>query len=511
MAFTELNVVFVSLNFRLQALGFMALEQLARNHGPDGVEGNYGLWDQLVALEWVQRNIEAFGGDPANVVLFGPDSASALVWATLDAAHTNNVALGRSGGAELFRAAWLSNPSLYYDVEPDVANKHYERLFLRQLDCVAAAGSNSTTDAADGRQEAAAAKLLLERNASYVGALLDCLTKLPAEQVLRHYLAADDPSYRLDDQNSMPIHGVRADQFVTVDGELVVANSSSSIDLELDARVTPPSAAAAAAPLPASSSKRLLLGSSQHAVEFWPCPRELHRWTWQDLERYVGTSLNSFAQRQFNSNAHAELMGMYRRDNDTTGQPAEAYLRMVSDIRQVCPVNALAAELRRSQADVARYFVHARPSSGFPVRGGPVAPANHPANSNMIMNADYPSDNSNNDHNINELSGEPNSKLNFAFHAWDLIAFLGFEFEPQFEPQQHDLDFQRSIRDLVMQFVHNRAAQVAPSERLGAGSASLALNKSGLIEPLSEDEQREQERQCKFWLELLGQSYAWIS
>ncbi len=75
-AFVENGVVVVTLNYRLGALGFLALEALDRESAR-GVSGNYGLLDQVAALEWVRRNIAAFGGDPARV-LVGGDSAGAV-------------------------------------------------------------------------------------------------------------------------------------------------------------------------------------------------------------------------------------------------------------------------------------------------------------------------------------------------------------------------------------------------------------------------------------------------
>lgn len=75
-AFAERGVVLVSINYRLGALGFMAHPELSAE-SPDGVSGNYGLLDQIAALEWVKQNIGAFGGDPDNVTIFG-ESAGAL-------------------------------------------------------------------------------------------------------------------------------------------------------------------------------------------------------------------------------------------------------------------------------------------------------------------------------------------------------------------------------------------------------------------------------------------------
>jgi para-nitrobenzyl esterase len=63
------GVIVVTLNYRLGALGFLADSGLASR--PGGPAGDYGLMDQQAALRWVQHNIHAFGGDPANVTLFG--------------------------------------------------------------------------------------------------------------------------------------------------------------------------------------------------------------------------------------------------------------------------------------------------------------------------------------------------------------------------------------------------------------------------------------------------------
>ena len=68
--FARGGVVFVSINYRLGRFGFFAHPALTAEH-PDDLKGNYGYMDQLAALQWVQRNIAAFGGDPMNVTLFG--------------------------------------------------------------------------------------------------------------------------------------------------------------------------------------------------------------------------------------------------------------------------------------------------------------------------------------------------------------------------------------------------------------------------------------------------------
>lgn len=75
-AFAARGIVFVSINYRLGALGYFAHPALSAE-SPDGVSGNYGLLDQIAALQWVQRNIGAFGGAADNVTIAG-ESAGAL-------------------------------------------------------------------------------------------------------------------------------------------------------------------------------------------------------------------------------------------------------------------------------------------------------------------------------------------------------------------------------------------------------------------------------------------------
>jgi len=69
------GVVVVTINYRLNIFGFLSHPALSLE-SPKGVSGNYGLLDQIAALEWVQRNIETFGGDPTRVTVFG-ESAGA--------------------------------------------------------------------------------------------------------------------------------------------------------------------------------------------------------------------------------------------------------------------------------------------------------------------------------------------------------------------------------------------------------------------------------------------------
>ena len=72
------GVVVVNMGYRLGVFGFLADEELAAE-SPNGTTGNYGLLDQIKALQWVRDNIAAFGGDPDNVTIAGESAGSACV------------------------------------------------------------------------------------------------------------------------------------------------------------------------------------------------------------------------------------------------------------------------------------------------------------------------------------------------------------------------------------------------------------------------------------------------
>lgn len=72
------GVVLVSINYRLGIFGFLAHPALGQE-SPQGVSGNYALLDMVTALQWVKRNIGAFGGDPNNVTIFGESAGGTAV------------------------------------------------------------------------------------------------------------------------------------------------------------------------------------------------------------------------------------------------------------------------------------------------------------------------------------------------------------------------------------------------------------------------------------------------
>jgi para-nitrobenzyl esterase len=74
-ALAKKGVVVVTVNYRLGVFGYFAHPELTKESDHNG-SGNYGLQDQVAALQWVQKNIAAFGGDPKNVTIFGESAGS---------------------------------------------------------------------------------------------------------------------------------------------------------------------------------------------------------------------------------------------------------------------------------------------------------------------------------------------------------------------------------------------------------------------------------------------------
>lgn len=114
------GVVVVSLNYRLGALGFMP-HPLLDEEDPDRVSGYYGLADQVAALQWVQSNIAAFGGDPDNVTIFGESAGGGNIGALLR----------MSSATGLFHRAAIQSGALgpYDAIDYAAASKAGRRLF----------------------------------------------------------------------------------------------------------------------------------------------------------------------------------------------------------------------------------------------------------------------------------------------------------------------------------------------------------------------------------------------
>ncbi len=137
---TRGDVVVVSVNYRLGALGFLWLGDLDDRYRSSGVNG---LLDQAAALRWVQRNIGAFGGDPGNVTIVG-ESAGAMSVCTL---------LALPGARGLFHRAIAESGAASNTMQPSLAGEItsaiMSRLEVTDLDELLATSAEELTAAAN--------------------------------------------------------------------------------------------------------------------------------------------------------------------------------------------------------------------------------------------------------------------------------------------------------------------------------------------------------------------------
>lgn len=108
-AFAKREVILITINYRLGMLGFLC-HPLLNGDSEGDICGNYGLWDQIAALDWVRENIAAFGGDPENITLFG-QSAGAM---SLQILALSPFAEGKYQKMILQSGGGLQNPLMDY-------------------------------------------------------------------------------------------------------------------------------------------------------------------------------------------------------------------------------------------------------------------------------------------------------------------------------------------------------------------------------------------------------------
>lgn len=130
-ALARKGVVLVTINYRLGIFGFFSHPELTKE-SPHHASGNYAFMDQVAALEWVQRNIAAFGGDPRRVTVFGDSAGSASIANLMGSPRAKGLfqrAVGESG-------AWMGlslNPTPTLAEAEQSGVKVAERLNAKSL------------------------------------------------------------------------------------------------------------------------------------------------------------------------------------------------------------------------------------------------------------------------------------------------------------------------------------------------------------------------------------------
>jgi carboxylesterase type B len=130
------DVVIVAINYRLSTLGFLALD--------DGVtKGSFGFADQINALDWVQNNIQDFGGDPNRITIFGQSAGAASVRAMLASPKSIGKFTGAipqsnlgGGGYGTTYSSWLSKQDVMTTAVNSLLNTTNCTSAVSQVECL---------------------------------------------------------------------------------------------------------------------------------------------------------------------------------------------------------------------------------------------------------------------------------------------------------------------------------------------------------------------------------------
>ena len=309
-----LDIVGVSFNYRLNAFGFLSLKSLA-DASPTKSAGNYGFMDQILALKWVQRNIEKFGGDPASVTLIGQSSGG-----------TSELALLASpSAAGLFHGAIVMSASPVFNKSSEDAAIDNE-IFVKHSKCE----RNSSAD---------------ER---------ECLYSLTPKQIEDAIPWDVYPYWRMADLMDLPTKN-HFDGAVAVVDKTIVAQP----------------------PLVAMESRKandvpLIIGTTAQEINISPV-KTFGNSAFRDYKDHVEEKL-----RPFLGNDVDEALSMYNESLAESGSLQFAYSSMVSDLRETCPTNVLALNASKGfKSPVYRYVITNSPSAPINVFGYPASLACH--------------------------------------------------------------------------------------------------------------------------------------
>jgi len=126
------DVIVVAINYRLGLFGWLSHPALRDGASPEDASGNYGLLDQIAALRWVQQNIAAFGGDPANVTIFGESAGGHDVMMLVASPAAKSLfqrAIAQSGGVRTVPLAYAEN----YSDDASAGAGNSSREFINKL------------------------------------------------------------------------------------------------------------------------------------------------------------------------------------------------------------------------------------------------------------------------------------------------------------------------------------------------------------------------------------------
>ena len=294
-----MNVVGVSIEFRLNAFGFLTLKEFWLK---DKSYGNYGLMDQILALEWVKENIANFGGDPDSVTIAGQSSGGTSIFALLASPLADG----------LFHRAIPMSGSPYFPRNYSTAAKE-NRIFINRSKCANASQSE----------------------------IKDCMYNLTPNEILESIPGGVYPNWAMEDLLLFPTFGLFVGSVLVVDPiVLPVPPKDVSKLTRLKNNVSV---------LIGTTAQEPGLGSPMSFKSY------------KELEEYLNGKLTAF-----NTISAQDISDIYKNVNTYVESSTNAtylYETIVTDARDICPNNILAKDFRKSLrlSNTYRYVVAWRP------------------------------------------------------------------------------------------------------------------------------------------------------
>ncbi|XP_032235531.2 para-nitrobenzyl esterase-like isoform X1 [Nematostella vectensis] len=295
---SNLGVVGISFNYRLNAFGFLSLDALS-DGSKSNTSGNYGFMDQIMALSWIHTNIARFGGDPDRVILLGQSSGATSSLALLVSPLANG----------LFHGAILMSASPVFSKSANDASSD-NKVFVERMGC--AHDSLASTR--------------------------ECLYRSNVARIIQKSPWNVYPYWSMPDLTDLPTPGFFSGALATVDGHVVPY---------------PPFIAL-------SSGRRIndvpiILGTTAQEIDYLPGKLFNTKADLSDFKRYASERLSRFL-----SDAEIEkVFSMYLVEHK---HPRLSYANIVTDIRVTCPTRVLAVGASTGLRSVYRYVVTNWPS-----------------------------------------------------------------------------------------------------------------------------------------------------
>jgi len=296
---STMNVVAVSMNYRLNAFGFLSLDILSK-HSKSQTSGNYGFMDQILALQWVKSNIARFGGDPNQVTLVGQSSGGTSIFGLLASKQANGLfqrAIAMSGSAVFNKTA----------KEASVDNI----VFLKKSNCLKKTDMES----------------------------LECIYNLSKTQVLHSIPWVQYPNWAMGDLLDLPKINLFDGAICVVDGDVVVTAPSN---LNMYPTMI--------------HNIDVMIGTTAQEIDIFPSKNFVNK-TFSEFVEFISERLSPFSPK-----LPARSINLYKTIlNSSTLQLL--YTTMATDLRTTCPNNVLSANLSLADnLNVYRYVASNRPS-----------------------------------------------------------------------------------------------------------------------------------------------------